>query len=129
MLLCTACLQFFIILDWNYEFSSIITIIWIQIMFLTIYYTRTCRLEWYKHNSIYIAVVSVFLAALNIFYSYLCVIIGSYNMLCLSKNKYNSIIWNWILSKYSWRPPRKSGSTLEITKARIVHYAIIQTPQ
>ena len=28
-----------------------------------------------------------------------------------------------------WRPPRKSGLTPKTIKARVIHYAIIQSPQ
>ena len=39
----------------------------------------------------------------------------------------NPILMIKIVDK--WRPPRKSGLPPETTKARIVHYTIIQAPQ
>ena len=32
-------------------------------------------------------------------------------------------------TNYIWRPPRKSGLIPKITKTKVVHYAIIQSPQ
>ena len=41
------------------------------------------------------------------------------------------LIQSCVFLNYSciWMPPRKSGVTPKITKARVVHYAIIQSPQ
>ena len=45
------------------------------------------------------------------------------------KNRKLQDIISFVMIKYIWRPPRKSGLNPKTTKARVIHYAIIQSPQ